>query len=460
MLSSAWRSILSIFLYCNGILICNGQCDSAYQCYGTSRTNPSIDCAGYHSCDSASWTQLSTYSSDCSCSGSYSCYQGLSFYNFGDYYCAGLFSCAYMTYLYSSDGTDVECYGEKSCVESLIYGYDIYCYGFDSCVGSRIYLRGTLFIYSPMAAKDSLIYSDSNSVNLYFYGGYTGYDTTVVCDNGDICNIYCFDNGCNDLSLASVGGVFNITCEIGSYNSSICPNETSYALTENSLIKNAEFEWLDVINLYSSFNTPTQEAQFVDTICQNTNTINCDDYNDDECQSTFTNYNGSICCSGKFSCDYISIITHNNISSNNNNNIYNSSHRCDGAASCAYSTLKAINGGNIHSTAHQGAIYSTIKGTNESNIFCNSYQACYESKISNGKNLYCLGYQACFQSNITGMNGNAYCNSYRACDGVSLVNVIGNIYAIGQQALRSGSITNVGSSVSGYDFKVKKNCLK
>ena len=57
------------------------------------------------------------------------------------------------------------------------------------------------------------------------------YNSTIICGIGHTCTVFCYGNGCNELTLlCSDGGntscVFNIDCSYAekSHNINVCPN--------------------------------------------------------------------------------------------------------------------------------------------------------------------------------------------------------------------------------------------
>ena len=78
-----------------------------------------------------------------------------------------------------------------------------------------------------MSAADAVIYDIYNDSNYKFSGIDSGYNTKIICKDGNICNIICYNNGCNKLTLECENGdngcIFNVSCDYAEM-SSICPN--------------------------------------------------------------------------------------------------------------------------------------------------------------------------------------------------------------------------------------------
>ena len=134
-----------------------------------------------------------------------------------------------MDNIYNVEG-DIFCGGELACIGSTIAitggsGDWIMCYAAFSCKDSIITTFGLRSHF--MSTVNSLIYPNADNAEFYFYGVYSGYNATVICNDGYTCNIYCYNNGCNDLTLKCEnndnGCTFNIDC-IYAELSNNCPN--------------------------------------------------------------------------------------------------------------------------------------------------------------------------------------------------------------------------------------------
>lgn len=415
------------FLSCNADI----QCNTPYGCASSSMSGDDLTCRGYHACDSATWTNSNTGGDEVNCGASYSCYKSNLDHQSPTkgIYCDALYSCADSVNLHSANV--VYCRGDESCLDSTIYGgSEITCDGFESCMDAVIYVNGTLTGNGPLSTSNSLIYSVGDEISIDFVGPQSGHGATVFCNSGSICNIYCYEDGCNDLTLTSLGGNFNVSCDNSAFSSDVCPNGEIFS----SLV------------IYTEYPRLTDEED-PDTICDAsiTGAINCDQWN--ECDnSALTNYDGPICCTAESTCNSNADLQTYNISNT-------TAIRCDGESSCEFSNVKAVNGGNIYLTAYFAAEGATIATTMEYNIECTGLQSCYQAEnISNAKNVYCLAGEACAEiSSISKIKENMYCFGSLSCKDIT-ISYVKNVYGGGYQSCYYGSLTFIENVyVYGYE---------
>ena len=221
-------------------------CDNAESCAMSSISESGTDaiyCFGRYSCGEA--TLISTDQGGIYCSGSYSCYkasiiQRTTTTQFGWINCDGLFSCAYVEYI-STGNSYLDCHGELSCYNSIIYVEDfdksLTCLGVRSCANSIIYNEYRVSFSGYYSGYNSTLYSNGGSggsdIYFYFYGVYSGLNANIICSDDDTCYIYCYGNGCNNITIIceNVGMcTLTIYCYYSEMNE-ICPNgyELRYA---------------------------------------------------------------------------------------------------------------------------------------------------------------------------------------------------------------------------------------
>ena len=460
--------LITIFIF--GLLIdqfllnsiyCNVQaydCHSAFQCYETSiSTAYWVECVGYRSCDSS----IINTSSSLVCDGGYSCFNSSSVTVAGDVDCKGLFSCADSIL----NGNILECYGEKSCLNAILNddnaNNELKCYAFDACMGSTIRVNNDVEFEGFFSGRDAVIYSHGSHV-YHFQGTQSGYNAQLVCEDGDTCDIRCWDNNCNHLELINNGGTINVTCEYDAGQSNICPNGKQLSAfmyeTPNllNLTVSPRFDF-DVSNNYDPCNTDK-------------GAIHCDDARDSECDSQLINNNGTICCSGEWSCLEIIIVSNvtTSITSSEGTGV-----RCDADGACVRSTITAKTG-DMYFTGSFTARDATIEATSKFDIFCSGAWSCYKSTMRNSKNVYCLAPYSCQQANISGIvnniylygkytgqygnieniGGSVFCEGYQSCHcydcSYVISNVTGDIYASGYQSLYGRQIEDIGGSLLGF----------
>ena len=220
-------SVVLFFLHALSVHV-NGQvlCLDAYSCYGDviPASSGITNCIGAFACANATLVNNGNYIRR---AASHACYDmNILQYNGSSssrgIECRGLRSCAYNDVVVTTGY--IQCYSEQACSNSIINftqpsGY-LDCNGDRSC--SNIILNGNSYqdneFDANLAASNSTLYSGENAtdVNYYFYGGYSGYNTTIICQQGSQCNIYCSGTGCNQATVYCDGSCnVTIDCNIG-----------------------------------------------------------------------------------------------------------------------------------------------------------------------------------------------------------------------------------------------------
>ena len=368
------------------------ECHDAYSCvFANISSSQRIECYGYHSCNHAS---LQT-SSDVHCAGGYSCLDGTIIYNNDrDIYCYGLGSCA-KVYSLGNIIKRTYCYGELSCYQSNISSTNLLCYGERSCADSISYIASIMYAYAYASAQNCTFYSTDSSSSYYFYGPYSGDNATIICGNGHTCDVYCYNNACNNANLLCNGTCnFTVSCSDDTIQSNICPNGKIID-EDNNLPKLALLSFDDIYE--NSVTGPCYTPI--------TNAIHCHDYQ--ECKDSpsldTSNINAPICCTSYDGCYNVDNIT--SMISLNSSVINDIAVRCDGYQSCEYSNhIEAINGGNIHMSGIFSAHSDIIQTTYNYDIFCTAYSSCHGGTLKNANNTYCNSYLACPDAVITNIS--------------------------------------------------------
>ena len=370
-------------------------------------------------------------------------------------------SCTYGT-IYTS-GDYIDCSGEKSCFNSILYhystGYTLLCGGFESCMLTNIYAKFHIEWLGLFSGKKSYIQSHDTDNRFIFEGALSGYGATIVCNDGHTCVVRCYGDNCNDLTLIELGGTFSVTCYYDAKQSSVCPN--------GKQLSSFMYEIPNLVNL--SISDSDQNEYICNPDYESINAIHCSNRKECEYDSHLTNNNnGTICCSADDGCRDIS-----NLVLNGTNNPNQTSVRCDAVASCQSSTITVINGGDIYLSGHYSCHSCTITATAISNIFCSGTQCGTSTQINHVRSLYCLAFVSCYTSNvlsiyqnaylygyhsgygidITNVVGNIYCNGYQSCYGSYVINVGGDVYGSGYQSLYSSTIQNVNNSVLAFGYE-------
>ena len=197
-----------------------------YACYKQAiNSSAELNCRGFFSC--AASPLILNFQGKIQCEGAYSCYNSQNILQTStvsgvNVNCGGLYSCANVGNITVEAG-DVNCYGELSCSSSeLIVSVDhvVNCHGDHSCANSIIHGAKTVTVYGSLGASNATFYSDNTNTQYNFYSSQSGYNATIVCNDSDTCVVYCYDDGCNNLTII---GEFTVHCDY-SQNNTICPN--------------------------------------------------------------------------------------------------------------------------------------------------------------------------------------------------------------------------------------------
>ena len=230
---------------------CFGNCYDESQCVGASivsTTEEKIECYGYRSCLNASTISTNAgewYECSICCWGSYSCFNAniiersaTSSTTYGEIWCGALLSCAFVRNLHNPQGV-VSCAGEQSCRGSTITLEDttatlerhMECWADRSCMDANVTTRDKTTLRGHLSGLNGVFYSDDDTVKYEFSGSHSGYNATIVCGVGHNCNVICYGNGCNKLTLVCSDGnnsscTFDVDCTYAekSENSNVCPN--------------------------------------------------------------------------------------------------------------------------------------------------------------------------------------------------------------------------------------------
>ena len=172
-------------------------------------------------------------------------------------YCSGLSSCANAGFLNAS--FEIECTGEQSCSNTRLFGNDrdtwqnIECSADQSCSNSMIWWCRNNYINGNLAGKNSQFYSNCGNgfydATYQFYGFESGYNSSIICADGETCHIDCRGNSCSNLIIKCASDdtintntnattesplslcTLNINCDYAQYDDHNCPN--GYKLPSN-----------------------------------------------------------------------------------------------------------------------------------------------------------------------------------------------------------------------------------
>jgi hypothetical protein len=193
-------------------------CDDKYECMNQDLgSSDTINCLGYQSCKSAWISNVTNYLN-----------------------CYGYQSCSEMDLSYwwstSFPKGNVLCHGGLSCESSNINTNGIlYCSSLKSCQSSNIYSPAAVYSYGLYSNQNNYIYNAKTiyangaysynladieikgiTSNIYFYGLYSGQSSSIHCQSGSTCNVYCLGSSCYNTTIYCYTG--SLSCKYTHYN--------------------------------------------------------------------------------------------------------------------------------------------------------------------------------------------------------------------------------------------------
>lgn len=346
--------LISLVLVLASCVNAGYECSDEYSCINNTivNTDGDIDCLGLASC-AKSFIDNFAYIDDgrtTACWGARSC-QSASVFDGDVTYPADLRGYLALAWTKISVTTGSGCMGEASCYQiENATNENVYCRGFRSCDGligiNNDIVRG----FGTLSLANSILFDPSN---VYLYSFYSGYNSTIYCQYGKSCSIYCYVNGCENL---------NVICENGADCRISCDEEQGVTCPTNYSNSN------DISNY--NYNSSNSEYYSILTMISNV-------------------FNNS---------DYI-------LNNDNDNNVY---------VENIYKSECNSNSSDIHCGNANDAECNGVSWTNTiiNNICCTGHRACTSSTIgsmdddcSNYNNVYCDSNEGCFGSNIYGVLG-------------------------------------------------------
>eukprot|EP01084_Bolivina_argentea_P242035 406147_1 len=208
-------------------------------------------------------------------------------------------------------------------------------------------------------------HTPNGQLTVSLQGYQSGFGGKIICRSGDVCNIYCYFNGCQMLYLS---------CEDG--------NNCNIILNSNITIP--------PITHMNDFDDSLYDIKYpnykTEQLCsKSSNNFVYDDENEQDA-NVYTNVsNGDpVCCRGASSCSTSGIIQ--------------------------ITTPPYI----LICSGHNSCFRRTITITTSGSIFCEGRYACYYTNMIGIHNVYCLGFGACATSVIS-QSTNIYCSAERSC---------------------------------------------
>ena len=318
-------------------------CRDAFSCAHLNVTDTStdttgyIECAGYKSCYNATVIEnKEPNGATIMCHGSYSCENANSIKasNYSTISCYGLSSCTNIRKPFiSTVNAYIDCYGELSCANSKFYTIDseVHCKSDRSCKNSIFQRSKNNWFSGHLAGLNAVFLNNVSDIEYtyngsglgtdstsyyqsyyYFEGRDSGYNTTIYCNDNQICNIECHSNACNNLNLICNGNcTFNIDCDYAEYSDNACrSNISSKLLTDSQSFKDTFFEsrlsdgnkTVIFYQLPSLLNKTITDYDNSIALYSNRNGLHCDDTNECRNRLQLNNSNGGIYCTAYYSC--------------------------------------------------------------------------------------------------------------------------------------------------------------
>ena len=365
---------------------------------------------------------------------------------YGSFMEAGNYSGADGTYMYGyasgafgdmiNHGNRLQCIGGMACfgASKLISTfkktpYRWYCRGLSSCAQienisnpqAEAHFEGTFDLFN------STVYSNGiGETDMHFWGYYSGYNATVICNNNDVCNIECANYGCYNLNIICQNGS---TCNINNYDAS--------GIGFDSIVKDINDNIYPIIPYYEKYYVNKEFVNNVlfynqlDNVCE----IQCTAEGDCTNVNLNSTNTGNICCYGYNACNNSNIVFINNTDGDYTYtyvDYMDMNILCNGQDSCNFSSITT--NGNIHVAGGWAFQNGNINNGEVENmtfnlLTCESQETCSSTTIKNGKIMICSGQQSCSASTIENVD---------------------IIYALGYFSLRSSTIV-IGTNQTQID---------
>jgi len=175
----------------------------------------SFNCRAMSACQSAQMPSVNTCSATDSCKWSHIGYKQ------GDLRCGGAWSCKYAE-INRIDG-DLVCAGTESCgdLDAIKESNALYCDGKLACgeltvvngVPSKVFLRGQAGLSNAHLQSKDVNGNAVESFELYAYAADAVKGTTVMCQSGSTCTLYCFGNACDGMERFECSSAAVCSCE-------------------------------------------------------------------------------------------------------------------------------------------------------------------------------------------------------------------------------------------------------
>ena len=194
-----WLWVVARIHPCNSV---SAWCDDAFECTGSQITvddDDSLQCRGYKANSGLNSSIVATDDARIFIGGAFGCYK------------IGSITSEHYLYIFGSHGAS---FGDIDASGAHVYsaaglsnarfdsrGFFISCNGDMSCFGANITYAAVIDAYGSFSLSNAVIDSNGQDLEISFYGFFAGFNSVINCGSGDICNIYCYGNGCYTLTL-------------------------------------------------------------------------------------------------------------------------------------------------------------------------------------------------------------------------------------------------------------------
>ena len=418
---------------------CSGDtyCSNEYQCASSSLDDDYVWCHGLASCIYAQTIVTSiAFISD----GSYSSYGATSVISENSF-CYGDSSCRNINHFQTKDYHS--CHGYRCCfgstferISSANSYSDIRFSGDESGAFTTLNLNQSTVVwgFGRLSMYNSIINMYSSSI-IHGYGFSSLNGAKLYCEEGQTCEISCYDYGCYNVSSMSGNGNYSIDCRYNLVSNILCNEEEG----DDDDIMIGELE-----NIIKS------DFKHVDTLSLCTNSsllgINCGDFH--ECENdTLLNYeNNAICCTSYAGCRYTSASLSVNVSSNTMDKLVDTiGIYCGGSQSCrdgrSGTEIFIVNNVNIDNHNSSASF----------DIFCDGIYSCWNLDISGADNLLCRGHDACESTTVDSIK-NVFGFSWYSIQYATISNITENIYCVASWSCYSATFSEIGGNIYGVSY--------
>ena len=508
------NQILVFFSFLLGALFDCGCCTDCYDAYSCAFTtlrsqSQAVNCFGHKSCFES--PEIHSIDWFVFCYGSYSCSQTeLMIINGSRLECNGFKSCARINELqiieYNENSNDEHyCYGDQSCINSRISiggistSSSLLCDGMLSCANTIVNIshsNAAISIRGGLSGYNATFISDKGS-QFYFAGHNSGFLAKIICGLNATCNIACYSNGCNGLTLLCDSNdnngddndedscAFDVIC-LTAAKSDSCPNvyEGMYTLDEYLTLDEYVIEDVNLVEnissilLQSDFEYDGDDDINIISNVSHGDGLDCNDYqacieytfdwmyndsyieygsyiesmhNINDTNDGYAVTSNPVYCGGSDSCFFTNINIVLNSKSNNNNSYSNGNDdqsltgfSCDGYQACI--TIPSFVSINSSFNNQDQVLNAKFRGSDSGKeltiMTMNNNNNNNNNSSQVNVNIICTAYQSCCNQTMESTE-NVYCHGFESCVESRIINVEDSIWVYGEKGAQESQIYNV-----------------